>query len=337
MPRRLIVCIDGTWNSSAEKSRQFSYPTNVWRISQLLLNDGQTQRVIYVPGVGTQGFADRVIGGVWGEGTTQRICDGYRFLCEGYEAGDQISLFGFSRGAFAARSIIGLLINLGVLRSDQLHYVREALALYRRDHRREEAQAFAETHCHEVKPEITFVGVWDTVVRFGPLLAPLQDLLVSVLKERFGLYDHQIPHTVKHFCHALALDERRAAFWPWRAERLKGSPRDQVEETWFAGVHSDVGGGYPDTRLADFPLRWICERAAAAGLVFHHMPTVSDDSYLARPHRSRRGLWRVLPSRRRIVQESDCLHDSVERKMRSTSYRPAARLPKQLLTRLTSA
>lgn len=343
MTRRLIVCIDGTWNSSAEKSHFLSHPTNVQRISQLLLDDGKTQRVIYIPGVGTQGLADRVIGGVWGKGNIERVCTGYRFLCEGYEAGDQIALFGFSRGAFAVRSIVGVTANLGVLRSDQLHHVVEAVSLYRRPlmdvpQRQERISSFKETHCHEERPLIAFVGVWDTVIRYGPLLAPPRYFLERTLQEYFGLFDHKIPLHVRHFCHALALDERRTAFWPWRAERQdEGPPYHVVEEMWFAGSHSDVGGGYSDSRLAEFPLRWICERAAAAGLEFHHMPSVGKDSHLASPHSSRIGLWRILPSRRRTVQDSDCLNDSVERKMRSSSYRPQARLPKEILSRLTSA
>jgi len=335
MPRNLIVCIDGTWNSSAEKSEQFSEPTNVWRISQHLLNDGITQRVVYVPGVGTTGFFDKVIGGVWGKGTTQRICDGYRFLCMNYEPGDIISMFGFSRGAFAVRAIIGLLINFGVLRSNKVNDTREAVRLYRSERTRVDDQLFIETHCYEVKPEIRFVGVWDTVVRYGPLLAPIQDLLMSVRGERFGLYDHHLPQTVRYFCHALALDERRAAYWPWRGERLEQSPLDQVEEMWFTGAHSDIGGGYRDSRLSELPLEWISERAANAGLVFQGMPNVGEESYLAPPHHSRQRIWWLLPSRRRIVQESDHIHYSVERKMQLTEYRPAAKLSEQMYARLT--
>jgi uncharacterized protein (DUF2235 family) len=337
MARRLIICIDGTWNSNAERSRFFSYPTNVARISQLLLDDGMTQRVIYIPGIGTKGLADRVVGGVWGAGITKLACAGYRFLCEQYQSGDEICLFGFSRGAFAVRSIGGLLINFGVLRRDRLESIREAMDLYRRTRNpRETSHAFRRSHCLEEKPPIAFVGVWDTVIRFGPLVAPLAIALESFLG-RFGLVDHRIPHTVRYFCHALALDERRAAFWPWRAEKHDQSPPDQIEEMWFAGSHSDVGGGYLDSRLAEIPLRWMCERASAAGLVFDHLPSVGEDSALAPLHSSRGGLWQMLPSRRRIVDDSDRLHHSVERRMQCTSYRPAARLPEQMLMSLTRA
>jgi uncharacterized protein (DUF2235 family) len=106
MPRNLVVCIDGTWNSNAEKSQFFSHPTNVERISKVLIDDGRKQRVIYRPGVGTQGIVDRVIGGVWGAGSTERICDGYRFLCESYEPGDRIALFGLDLTRFRGPVVV---------------------------------------------------------------------------------------------------------------------------------------------------------------------------------------------------------------------------------------
>jgi len=341
MTRRLVVCIDGTWNSSAEKSYFFAHPTNVHRISELLLDDGKSQRVIYVPGVGTRGLADRVMGGVWGTGCIERVCSGYSFLCKGYEEGDQIALFGFSRGAFAARSIVGVIQNLGVLHSDQLHNVVKAVSLYRRAlmgrSRYEKISAFKETRCHEEKPVIAFVGVWDTVIRYGPLLTPLGLLLEKTLQQHLGLFDHRIPLNVRHFCHALALDEHRSAFWPWRAEKQNTAPPDQVEEMWFSGSHSDIGGGYVDSRLAEFPLRWMCERAAAAGLKFNHMPSVGASSHLAPLNPSRIGIWRTLPSRRRTVEDCDCLHDSAKRRIQSSSYRPKARLSAEMLSRLTCA
>jgi uncharacterized protein (DUF2235 family) len=108
MSRCLIVCIDGTWSSSAEKSRYFFYPTSVERISQLLVNDSKRQQIDYLPGVGTGGLVDRVIGGIWGAGSNERIRSGYRFLCENYREGVRLAFFGFNRGAFTVRAIIGL-------------------------------------------------------------------------------------------------------------------------------------------------------------------------------------------------------------------------------------
>jgi uncharacterized protein (DUF2235 family) len=328
MSRLLIVCIDGTWNSSAEESRFKSYPTNVERISKLLISDGKKQLVIYRPGVGTRGYVDRVIGGVWGAGSTQLICDGYRFMCEHYEPGDRVALFGFSRGAFIVRSIVETIARVGILRHSELHYVGEAVLRARRirnpfSTRLARNQAFSEQHC--VRPDqVTFVGVWDTVIRYGPILPPVRLILEWVRRIHFGLLDQRVPRLVRHFCHALALDESRAAFWPWRdAFEEYWLDEDLVEEMWFAGTHSDVGGGYSDSGLSAFPLQWMIERAKWVGLVFH-------DNEI--PFPSRAGLWRFLRSRRRILEDSDRIHDSVERRMRNSSYRPVAKLPKSILS-----
>lgn len=339
MARCLIVCIDGTWNSSAEKPNPFSQPTNVARISELLINDGKRQLVIYRPGVGTSGFVDQFIGGVWGAGSTERICDGYRFLCKNYKPGDRLAFFGFSRGAFAVRSIIGVLTKVGVLRSDQLHLVRKAVSLYREPYWNNHLKlhSFAKRYCHEWNPTIMFVGLWDTVIRYGPVLAPFRGILKFALKRPFGLFDQTIPAKVRHFCHALALDECRSAFWPWRVSNEKLAPEQVLEEMWFAGSHTDVGGGYSDSRSAEFPLRWIAEHAANAGLEFHQRPIVSKDSHLAPLNPSRVSFWRILPSRRRIVQGSDRLHNSVKLRAQTASYRPIARLPKSILCHLTGA
>jgi uncharacterized protein (DUF2235 family) len=335
MSRCLIVCIDGTWNSSAEKSRYFSYPTNVERIGQLLVNDGERQQVIYLPGVGTGGFVDRVIGGIWGAGSNERLLSGYRFLCENYREGDRLAFFGFSRGAFAVRAIIGVIARLGILRFDQLEHVPKAVSLYRRPLWMGDAKlrSFRESYCLHVKPEIAFVGVWDTVIRYGPLLLPIRGVIELTMRRHFGLYDHRIPAFVRRFCHALALDEQRAAFWPWRAAG-QGILPDQVEEVWFAGSHSDVGGGYKESGPADFPLSWISEHAAKADLLFQRMPSVGSSSHTAHLNPSRVGPWRFISSRSRVVKDSDSIDDSVELRVRDSDYWPNAKLPDNICQRI---
>jgi uncharacterized protein (DUF2235 family) len=349
MYRLLIVCIDGTWNSNEERYRTFSKPTNVQRISRLLEDndDGYVgrkgfvpQRVLYRPGVGTQGFVDRVVGGVWGTGSIFRVCDGYRFLCENYMPGDEIAFFGFSRGAFAVRSIIGVLTNLGVLRADRAHFAPEAVSLtYRERSENHSADwkrlfAFAKEHCHAETPNVRFVGLWDTVIRYGPLMPPFKWLLRSATKRHFGLFDHQAPPCVKKVCHALALDERRAAFWPWRFEkRLFEKDLDvwyqTIEEVWFAGAHSDVGGGYEDSRAAEIPLTWMIERAERRGLRFRLPPPPAFNHDCSAPlhDESQFWPWRFLPSRQRLVLASDQIHESVRARTSLLGYQPAAKMP----------
>src|ERR1700716_1063543 len=106
MSRYLILCIDGTWNAAREGEPSDTQRTNVARIYDLLSNDGERQSVKYIPGIGTRGLLDRISGGVWGGGITNRKQVGYDFLCRNYRPGDRIGLFGFSRGAFAVRAIV---------------------------------------------------------------------------------------------------------------------------------------------------------------------------------------------------------------------------------------
>jgi uncharacterized protein (DUF2235 family) len=132
MSRYLILCIDGTWNTALEGATHHSHRTNVARVHQLLTNDGERQCVMYLPGIGTKGSFDRMLGGVWGGGITDRMREGYEFLCRNYRIGDRIGLFGFSRGAFAARAIVGLIANFGLLRLEHLDKINDAIRLYRK-------------------------------------------------------------------------------------------------------------------------------------------------------------------------------------------------------------
>ena len=247
-----------------------------------------------------------------------------------------MALFGFSRGAFAVRSILTVLARVGLLRADQLDAdqrdrVAEAIRLARRPlwMGREKIETFVRDYS-ERPVLVRFVGVWDTVIRYGPFLAPVRTALELSRQTHFGLFDQRVPFFVGQFRHAIALDEARASFFPWRIEIQKGQPH---EEVWFAGSHSDVGGGHADARLSQITLSWMAERAADAGVHFDKMPAVEEDSYLGEIYPSRSGYWRFLPSLARTVQESD-LHELVERRMREKDYSPLATLPEGLGRRL---
>lgn len=330
--RQLVVCIDGTWNSPAEETRFFSAPTNVRRISELLIND-DAQRVFYLRGVGTDSFTDRIIGGGWGSGTERRIRDGYRTLCEHWRPRDKIALVGFSRGAFAARWITGVMANVGILRPGALDLVEQAISIGTRPafaRNEKEIREFVDKHCYpdQGRPLVDFVGVFDTVVRYGPFLAPLRMIAQGVTRRHIGLRDHIAPRIVSRIAHALALDECRVAFPPWRfgPERPNG-PGQIIEEVWFAGSHSDVGGGYVDSESSEIPLRWMAERADEAGLRFKEMPRVGENSYRAPLHPSRTGFWRLFPPLKRVIHESDCIHPSAKMRMKAIGYQPIAQLP----------
>jgi uncharacterized protein (DUF2235 family) len=277
-----------------------------------------------MPGVGTTGYSDRIVGGLWGAGTTTRIRSVYRSVCEAFEPGDRISLFGFSRGAFAARVIAGLIGTIGMARPDQLGQVDDAVAFYRALRGPLSASAFVENGLR--KPvDILFVGLWDTVVRHGPALAPLAWLLEGALNRRFGLTDHRPGRPDRYIAHALALDEERFAFRPWRV--TASVPGHTVDEVWFAGSHSDVGGGCSESRPSELALLWMINRARFAGLLVRDPRDMHSDACTAPLNPSRVGAWRLLRAGRRVVEESDRIHDSVHARMRATGYKPIAKLP----------
>jgi uncharacterized protein (DUF2235 family) len=299
MSKRLVLCCDGTWNTADQKC-----PTNVTKLVLGIADrDGQgmEQRVFYHRGVGT-GPWDRIGGGAFGVGLSRNVQDTYRFVVENYEDDDELWLFGFSRGAFTARSTAGLIRNSGVLKRQFEDRIPQAYALYRdrtAHPRGVEAQLFRRSFSSE--PGIRCIGVWDTV---GALGIPLSGLpLVDEFNKRWQFHDTALSTRVENAFQALAIDEKRRPFEPtlWQQQADAGGQR--LEQVWFAGVHSDVGGGYPDDGLADVPLRWLAARAAAAGLTLTPgWEQATHPDALGPEHTSRKGVYRlVAPCVRTLV------------------------------------
>jgi uncharacterized protein (DUF2235 family) len=271
MPKRLIICADGTWNTEGEIKDGRPADTNVAKLAQAICArdaSGDRQMVYYQPGVGTSGAADRVLGGVGGYGISRNICAGYRFLVNNYEDGDEIFLFGFSRGAYTVRSLAGLIRNCGLLHEYHGNQLQRAYALYRdrsddTHPSSKRARAFRQRYSRQV--EIKCLGVWDTVGSLGIPDALLGARLNPLLRREIEFHDVTLSSWVKHAFHAIAIDECRKAFTPtlWNAQGLAGQVLEQV---WFPGVHADVGGGYANTSLSDIALRWMVRRAAGCGL-----------------------------------------------------------------------
>lgn len=287
--KRLVVCCDGTWNRRDAKSRW----TNVAKTAAAVARrDGDVRQVVfYDEGVGTGGGLDRLVGGATGRGLEANVVDAYRFLVANHEPGDEVYAFGFSRGAYTARSVVGMVRKCGILQRPETHRVPEAYRLYRSGVHpdAEPAATFRSTYAKTTR--VRFLGVWDTV---GALGIP-GGLFRSFNRRRHGFHDVQLSRSVDVACHALAIDERRRAFAPtlWSTTP---DPRQRVRQEWFPGVHSNVGGGYAATGLSDVALAWMAHEAAAAGLAF--TPGWREG---LRPDPagpivdSRRGLWRVLP------------------------------------------
>lgn len=278
--KRLIVCCDGTWNEPDQKvdkdPTDEPEPTNVLKTARGIApvdGHGIPQVVYYDAGVGTLGFVDRYVGGGFGRGLSENIRQAYRFIANNYVDGDELFLFGFSRGAFTVRSLAGFIGAVGLLEKHDLNRVPEAFAYYRvRPDKRAGSPEEHRLNKRVTSPPrpsipIKFIGVWDTV---GALGIPLT--LQSVGRRRnVNFHDTQLGEDVEHACHALAVDEKRRPFkptlWYWKA--LDGPGNHQtIQQVWFAGVHSNVGGSYRNTGLSDIALKWMIEMAMPLGLEF---------------------------------------------------------------------
>ena len=271
MSKRIIVFSDGTWNEPENLEDDRIVCTNVLKMARAITpNDdenGLNQVVFYDEGVGTGsiGMVDKILGGGTGIGISKNICDCYRFLAHNYEDGDEIFLFGFSRGAYTVRSLTGLLSASGLLPKTDLDLLPYAYEFYRTppDKRSQYKHRDKLAHIQTVRPKIQFLGVWDTV---GALGVPTP-LLKQVSKQWIGFHDEKLCDIVVNAYQALAIDERRSPFAPsiW----IETQGQANVQQVWFAGVHSNVGGGYPDSGLSDIAFLWLANRAQEHGLVLN--------------------------------------------------------------------
>jgi uncharacterized protein (DUF2235 family) len=312
--KRLVVCCDGTWNDTDNQSTD----TNVFRIAKAIHGSQETggvlQIVLYLRGVGTSGLkAETWIEGATGLGIDDNIRSGYMFIVQNYVHGDEIFIFGFSRGAYTARSLVGFLNACGILKRQNLADLPNAWIYYRAEppHTPEDFKARYNTDCH-TDAKVNFLGVWETV---GALGIPL-DLLAAANEKKFAFHDTGPCKIVKHGCHALAVDERRHNFVPtfWTGTAPAGV---EIEQVWFAGAHADVGGGYATRGLADIPLVWMAEKAQADGLVLDWscLPDKERLDPLAPTHDSSSGLFRadrLMPMYRQIA-ETPCQVSFYER------------------------
>ena len=275
--KRVILCADGTWNRPNERQGGKPCPTNVVRIAQAIKPtdwNGTSQVIYYHDGVGTHPGIDRVLGGMFGLGLDRNICDLYRFLVQNLQPGDEVFLFGFSRGAFTVRSLAGMIRKCGILHKEKLDQVEDAFRYYRNGVHPADDAAVAWRAARSWETRIKCVGVFDTVGALGIPDGPLHFLS----RRRYAFHDVQLSTFIDNAFHALATDEQRAPFRPtiWDAQAPAPHFPQRVEQVWFLGVHSDVGGGYADSQLSDIALGWMMNRAASCGLEFLWSPPTGD-------------------------------------------------------------
>ena len=274
--KRIIVCADGTWNNQdqVDATTKKRRPTNVTKLVRAIPPEAPdvSQVVIYHEGVGTGDVLDRFTGGAFGDGVEHNVRDMYRSILYNYADGDELFLFGFSRGAFTVRTLAGLLNAVGLLQKGDDFWLPEIYACYHNGVKSgspEWEQAFRGVRGKPRLPIIRFVGVWDTV---GALGAP--GVLGKIFnRNKYQFHDIGLNEHIRSAAQALAIDERRKPFAP----SVWTKPPDwngTLQQAWFPGVHMDVGGGYVPDGLANEALHWIVECAKTQGLVV-------DDAFLA--------------------------------------------------------
>jgi uncharacterized protein (DUF2235 family) len=315
--KNIVFCADGTWNGpgQGDESEEVSSATNVLKtfvnlsgertVDTLKLSDeeesvfkdanGQTLQVAkYLHGVGdSDNFLVKILGGALGAGLITRVVRGYTFICRNYEPGDRIYLLGFSRGAYTARTLGGLISSQGLMDAQQVDLTSDKDAAYRWGAAvwyKSRAGSFAHSDTlieklenlvldlpsfflrppeasKMVKAPVTAIGVWDTV---GALGIPEYDLRTGQQIHALQFCDTVLNDNVAHGFHAVSVDERRGDFVPtlW-------NDRPGVVQRLFPGAHSDVGGGYSkgaESGLSDGALVWMTKKLIEVGVLFSAKP-----------------------------------------------------------------
>jgi uncharacterized protein (DUF2235 family) len=302
MGRKIILLSDGTGNSSAKVWR-----TNVWRVYESLDLSGSDQVAFYDDGVGTSSFKPAaLLGGAFGFGLKRNVIDLYKFACRNYRNHDDaIYGFGFSRGAFTIRVVVGLILEQGLIEADsesELHAkAKAAYRTFRKENfhtnwyyafqwilNRFRKRPAAERSTSNIN--IRFLGLWDTVAAYG---TPVEEMTrgISQWIWPWQLPSRELNGAVRRACHALSIDDERTTFHPilWderNEEPLQPRPDgtrcladERISQVWFAGAHANVGGGYPDDSIAQIPLIWVLSEAQACGLRFKSSVDANPQTY----------------------------------------------------------
>jgi hypothetical protein len=330
MTKRLVVCCDGTWNNPQQEDNGLPAPTNVFKLFNALAGQGPAatphdtgqplnQLKFYHPGVGAEGGVLRpLLGGAIGAGISRHICSAYQWLAHHYREGDDIYLYGFSRGALAARSLGGFLsyglLNLQGLSSVQA-WARVHRAYqegYRQRNRLAALQPSWQLYNQGDATPIRFIGVWDTV---GALGVPDDFELLNLFDNpsAWSFHDTSLGAHVRSARHAMAIDEIRSSFCVTHWNNKHSHP--DVKERWFPGVHADVGGGYANCGLSDGALQWMIEESQDAELAFQpHALAALAPNPCGALHTSYKGAFSKLRSRPRNIpalqQPSAAFHPS---------------------------
>jgi uncharacterized protein (DUF2235 family) len=312
--KNIVICCDGTGNEYGDHN------TNVVGLYSVAVNNDK-QVTYYDPGVGTGGWQYEEESGLFrgtrdqatGEGVQKNVEEAYRFLMQCYQDGDRIFLFGFSRGAFTVRALAGMLYTVGLLRIDNDNLVEYASKLCNNNGGRYSdaiVSGFRSTFGRRCPAY--FIGVWDTV----------ESLILNGKK----FFNYQLNPETKFGYQALAIDEKRNDFPPCLWDERNKVLGQTIEQVWFAGVHSDVGGWYDERGLSNTALLWMINKAKDCGMEVDEQRVAA---YRSNPHDeihdSYEGFWAFRGQYVRPIPSGSLIHASaVERKERAANgYKPA--------------
>ena len=314
MSKNIVVCCDGTGNEYGENN------TNVVDTFASIVRD-QDQIAFYDTGVGTfnplgmsLGPVSRKVGvglgQAFGYGVKQNVREAYEYLMDRYEVGDKVFIFGFSRGAYTARVLTGMLCKCGLLQKGSKNLIPSVMKMNFDNKPPHIVKGFKRDFCHPCDPH--FVGVWDTVASIG-YFHPTRHFKDEVLNP-----------AVKFGFHAISIDEQRKKFPVSLWDESKKPSEQSIKQVWFAGVHSDVGGWYAERGLSNIALNWMLENAQDNGLRLKENWNHSLKCDPLGPiHKSRSGFWKIWSVVTRPIPEGALVHESVISRMKKGGYKPA--------------
>ncbi len=349
MSKNIILCADGTGNKGG-----YTPDSNVYKIYNAIdLNNINTKQIsFYDNGVGTQtNKYIRALSGAFGFGFEDNVCDLYEYLARHYDPGDNIYMFGFSRGAATIRAFNGFIYACGLIdgrgsgNKELKEKVKIAVKAYANPNERE--NLLSGIKLHPQMPEIKFIGVWDTVSALGfPERIDIASIGLGLLSISFkvlgNIFDKIIPHKFYNYeltpnvvkaYQALSIDDERTSFWPKvYKENIKETEEVVVEQVWFAGMHSNIGGGYKRAGLANATFDWMLENTEDLILKDRILESARADANVnGRMYDSRHGFASYYPYHPReitkLCEEAGVevkIHESVMNRLRlrTANYAP---------------
>ncbi len=325
--KRLVVCCDGTWQQLASPC-----PSNIIKLAQTvkpIASDGTAQIVFYDEGIGTDNQATKLMGGATGLGIDRNIQDGYRFLSLNYVPGDEIYLFGFSRGAYTVRSLAGMIYCSGLLDRSHITKAPEAYDLYRnRDVKPKDQKAVDYRDQYGDRVPITLLACFDTVGALGIPGIPAFKQFNEQINKRYKFHDTTLNNCIQNALHAVAIDEIREIFAVTPMKKNPDAENQRVVEVWFPGEHGCVGGGTDDHKgLSDAALQWMMDSIGKLGLGLDIDPSVIPGGIkpdYSCHFKNDPGLFKLAGIKLREVSDRiDDLHESTIKRWQSLNdYRP---------------